>query len=80
MVPCPAKIIYAGPMLADDGETPTGSLIVADFENLAAARAFQKTDPYQMAGLFERRQNAFEIPAAIGKKMKMIDKTDSAIT
>lgn len=48
------KVVYAGPMLSDDGQTPTGSLIVAEFESVDAARAFQKTDPYDQAGLFER--------------------------
>ncbi len=46
------QIAFAGPMLGDDGQTPIGSMIVADFESLDAARAFQKTDPYQVAGLF----------------------------
>ncbi len=45
-------LMYAGPILADDGETPAGSLIIAEFESLEAARAFQKTDPYSKAGLF----------------------------
>ena len=48
------KLMYAGPILADDGETPMGSLILVEFDTLAAARAFQKTDPYAIAGLFER--------------------------
>lgn len=47
-----AKITYAGPLLADDGQTLRGSLIIGDFESLEAARAFQKADPYTEAGLF----------------------------
>ncbi len=50
---CGVKFHYAGPMLADDGETPRGSLIVGEFESLEAARAFNKADPYAQAGLFE---------------------------
>ncbi len=46
------KIAYAGPLLSDDGQTPLGSLVVADFENLEAARTFQKADPYTQADLF----------------------------
>jgi uncharacterized protein YciI len=45
-------VTYAGPLLTDDGQTPIGSLIIADFESVAAARTFQKTDPYEKAGLF----------------------------
>ncbi len=48
------KLMYAGPMLADDGQTPVGSLILAEFDSIEGARAFQKDDPYQRAGLFER--------------------------
>lgn len=48
----PIKLMYAGPILADDGEKPIGSLIMAEFDNVAAARDFQKTDPYSKAGLF----------------------------
>ena len=46
------KVTFAGPLLADDGQTPRGSLIVAEFETLDAARTFQKADPYTQAGLF----------------------------
>ncbi|MDX2143801.1 MAG: YciI family protein [Rhodospirillaceae bacterium] len=48
------KAIFIGPILADDGTTPMGSLFVADFESLAAAKAFASRDPYAHAGLFER--------------------------
>jgi uncharacterized protein YciI len=48
------KLMYAGPILADDGETPIGSLIMAEFETVAAARDFQKTDPYNKVGLFDK--------------------------
>lgn len=48
------KLTYAGPLLSDDGQTFIGSLIVAEFDSLDAARAFQKSDPYTQAGLFER--------------------------
>ncbi|MHC8508247.1 MAG: YciI family protein [Rhodospirillales bacterium] len=43
----------AGPLLADDGETMTGSLIIVDFESPAEAEAFAAADPYAQAGLFE---------------------------
>jgi len=46
--------LFVGPILSDDGAAMMGSLFVAEFADLAAARALQKTDPYQIAGLFER--------------------------
>ena len=46
-------LVHGGPILADDGETPMGSLIIAEFETLAAARAFFAEDPYTKAGVFE---------------------------
>lgn len=48
------RIVLAGPTLAADGETPNGSLIVADLEDRAAADRFCAGDPYAKAGLFER--------------------------
>ena len=48
------NITFAGPMLGDDGVTPQGSVIVAEFADLAQSRDTQKNDPYQKAGLFER--------------------------
>ena len=43
------KVIVGGPFT--DG---SGSLIVADFENEAAARAFADSDPYVTRGVFAR--------------------------
>ena len=48
-----AQIIVAGPTQTDDGQAMNGSLLVMDFENLAAAKAFADNDPYFKAGLFE---------------------------
>ncbi|MDX2223081.1 MAG: YciI family protein [Rhodospirillaceae bacterium] len=48
------KATFIGPILADDGTTPIGSLFVADFDSLAAAKAFHARDPYSQAGLFDR--------------------------
>ncbi len=47
------KIATAGPMLGESGK-PIGSIIVADFADLAAAEAFAAADPYAQAGLFDR--------------------------
>jgi uncharacterized protein YciI len=44
--------VHIGPILSDDGASFLGSLWVAEFEDLAAAREFMKNDPYVKAGLF----------------------------
>ncbi|MEO1194285.1 MAG: YciI family protein [Pseudomonadota bacterium] len=46
------KIVFGGPMLAEDGKTPIGSLLVVDFPDKSAAEAFAAGDPYAEAGLF----------------------------
>jgi len=43
------KVAVAGPFT--DG---SGSLIVADFDDEDAARAFARNDPYTLEGVFER--------------------------
>ena len=48
------KLAYAGPMLAEDGQTSQGSIIVGDFPSYEAAEAFSKDDPYAKGGLFDR--------------------------
>ena len=47
------KLVFAGPTLADDGETMNGSLIVVDFGSLKQAQEFASNDPYAQAKLFE---------------------------
>ena len=47
------RIAIAGPMLSDDGESPIGSLLIVELEDLEAARAFAAGDPFAKAGLFE---------------------------
>ena len=43
----------AGPTLDADGEAPTGSLLIFEDTDLAAAKAWAAKDPYAAAGLFE---------------------------
>ena len=43
----------AGPFLDENG-TMTGSLIVMNVENMAAAQDWAENDPYAKAGLFEK--------------------------
>jgi uncharacterized protein YciI len=51
------RLLLAGPFPALDTEDPgpagfTGSLIVAEFDSLAAARAWADADPYVAAGVY----------------------------
>ena len=46
-------IKVAGPYVGEDGEAMTGSLLIVEAADLAAARAFAAGDPYAKAGLFE---------------------------
>lgn len=51
------RLIMAGPLPAIDSPDPgpagfTGSLIVAEFESLEAARAFADADPFVAAGVY----------------------------
>lgn len=48
------KLFAAGPTLADDGSTMTGSIVILDFADRSEAEAFAAADPYAQAGLFER--------------------------
>jgi len=51
------RLLLAGPFPAVDAEDPgeagfTGSLIIASFESLAAAKAWADADPYIGAGVY----------------------------
>lgn len=48
-----AQMLLGGPLLADDGKTAVGSLIVMDFDDRASAIDFIAQEPYNQAGLFE---------------------------
>ena len=53
------RIVVAGPHPAIDSENPgdagfSGSLIVAEFESLEAARAWADADPYVAAGVYSK--------------------------
>ncbi|MDQ7262947.1 YciI family protein [Paracoccus sp. PS-1] len=45
-------VYIAGPLL-DEGQTPCGSILVVEHEDLEAARQWAAQDPYAQAGLFE---------------------------
>lgn len=51
------RLLLAGPLPAIDSPDPgpagfVGSLVVAEFESLAAARAWADADPYVAAGVY----------------------------
>jgi len=50
--PTANKILAAGPLLSDDGQSMVGSVLIIDFADKAAAEDFARNDPYAMAGLF----------------------------
>ena len=45
-------VITAGTLVAEDGETPVGSLFVVDAENRTALDAFTRSDPYYLNGVW----------------------------
>jgi uncharacterized protein YciI len=52
------RLILAGPHPAEDSEDPgeagfTGSLVIAEFDSLADARAWADADPYVAAGVYQ---------------------------
>ncbi|GAA5072454.1 YciI family protein [Lysobacter panacisoli] len=55
------RLLLAGPCPAIDSEDPgpagfSGSVVIAEFESLEAARAWADADPYVAAGVYERVQ------------------------
>lgn len=53
------RLLLAGPCPAIDAEDPgpagfSGSIVIAQFESLEAARAWADADPYRAAGVYAR--------------------------
>lgn len=46
------RVKIGGPMLAEDGQTPVGSMLVVEADTLDAAQALFAMDPYALAGLW----------------------------
>ena len=46
------RIAFAGPLVADDGQTMIGSLLAIDFESREAARTWLADEPFTRAGLY----------------------------
>ncbi|MEX2298804.1 MAG: YciI family protein [Dongiaceae bacterium] len=47
-----SKVIVAGPLLTEDGNTMIGSLLTMELVDRAEAERFCADDPYNKAGLF----------------------------
>jgi uncharacterized protein YciI len=47
-------VVTAGTLVADDGETPVGSIFVIDAADRTAVDAFTRSDPYHVNGVWER--------------------------
>lgn len=55
------RLLTAGPMPAIDAEDPAqagfcGSTVIAEFDNLAQAKAWAEADPYVSAGVYAQVQ------------------------
>lgn len=46
------RIAFAGPLVADDGETMIGSLLAIDFPSREAAIAWLAEEPFYRSGLY----------------------------
>jgi len=46
-------VITAGPFVADDNETPIGSLFIIEAKDRAAVKAFTDSDPYHINGVWD---------------------------
>jgi hypothetical protein len=45
-------VVLGGALLAEDGTTRTGSVLIINVPDLAAAEAFSREEPFRKAGLF----------------------------
>lgn len=46
------QIAFAGPLVAEDGQTMIGSLLAIDFDSLPAAQAWLADEPFTRAGVY----------------------------
>ena len=48
------SMIMSGPLVADDGKTMIGSLMILDAPDRASVEAFNRADPFHSAGIWEK--------------------------
>jgi uncharacterized protein YciI len=48
------SIVMSGPLVAEDGQTMIGSLLVVEAADKATVEAFNRADPFHAAGIWER--------------------------
>jgi hypothetical protein len=48
------RLVVAGPLLADDGETMIGSLFLTEADTKAEVEAFNRADPFYVHGVWDR--------------------------
>jgi uncharacterized protein len=46
-------VVTAGTLVADDGETPVGSVFVIDAKDRSAVEKFTRSDPYHLNSVWE---------------------------
>jgi len=49
-------VVTAGTLIAEDGETPCGSVFVIDAKDRAVVEAFTRSDPYHVNRVWEQVQ------------------------
>ncbi len=50
----PLKTLVSGPLVAADGETMIGSLLIVEAASRTDVEAFNRNDPFAKAGVWER--------------------------
>ena len=48
------QIVLAGPITAEDGETPIGSVFIVDAANRAEAKIFNRADPFYRLDVWDK--------------------------
>jgi uncharacterized protein YciI len=48
------KIVMSGPLVADDGEAMIGSMFIVEADGREPVEAFNRADPFHVAGIWER--------------------------
>jgi uncharacterized protein YciI len=48
------SMVMSGPLVADDGKTMIGSLMILEAPDRAAVEAFNRADPFYAAGIWEK--------------------------